>query len=159
MNETQYVSYAEWVALIAAIQKKGITCQEFERIRTVYPQAAGEAYTPVIYKELGKLEEYLLDDSFLQFQRTVSNSLEERDIELAESAIRSLKKNLKACLFFNQIPEYAESIKSGMTLEVQKNMEAFRQEYLKYLRRLEYSDNSGFVQDLIYRCRKKMSVC
>lgn len=159
MEESRYVSYADWIALIAVILEKGMTCQEFEQIKQVYPQTAGESHISMVYNELGRLEECLLMHSFSKFQNTINRCLEEMDLEIAEFAMRNLRRNLKDCLFFNDIPEFPESIKNKMTQEVKKNIEAFQEKYQKYLKKLAYSDSSVFVQDLIYMCKKRISVC
>ena len=158
MEAVQYISYALWTELITKIRENGAGCREFDQIKHAYPQTAGEAYIPMIYNDLGKLEEYLLTNSFRRFEKMIGRCLEEADIEIAEAAIRNLKRNLSDCLFFNWIPEYPEDVKRKMTEEVKKNVESFRQEYLKYIKRLEYSDSSDFIQDLAYMCKKKISV-
>lgn len=155
MEETQYISYGEWISLITAIREKGLKCKEFQSIKSVYPQVTGEVYIPMIYNELGKLEKYMLTYSFSKFLEAINRCLEEMDIEIAETGIRNLKKNFKECMFFRVIPEYPESIKKAMAHEIQKKMESFRQEFLKYLKKLAYSDNSNFVQDLIFICKRR----
>lgn len=157
MEGTQYIAYAEWVALAGAVREKGMKSREFERIQCVYPQAAGAAYVPMVYNELARLEEHLLRHSFRRFQREINRCLEEADLEIAEAAISNLKKCVHACLFFDRIPEYPESVKSGMGQEVRRHTEAFRQECLQYMRRLERADSSIFIQDLVYMCRKRMA--
>lgn len=157
MEGIQYIAYAEWVALAGAVREKGMRSREFERIQCVYPQAAGPAYVPMVYRELAKLEEHLLRHGFRRFQQEINRCLEEGDLEIAEAAISSLKKCLRACLFFDRIPEYPETVKSGMEQEIRRHAEAFRQECLQYMRRLERSDSSAFVQDLAYMCRKRMA--
>lgn len=159
MGDIKYVSYAEWIALIAAIQKKGMNAREFEQIKHTYPLVSGEAYTPLIYNELGKLEQYLLNSSFAKFQKAIGRCLEEMDLEIAESAMRNLKKNLAECLFFDGIEQYPPSVRARMAQEIQRIVESFWQEYLKYIKRLEYADGGSFVQDLAYMCKKKITVC
>lgn len=157
MEGTQYIPYAEWVALAGAVREKGMRSREFERMRCVYPQAAGPAYDPLVYNELARLEEHLLRRSFHRFRQEINRCLDEADIEIAESAIGNLKRCIRACLFFSRIPEYPETVKSGMEQEIRRHTEAFRKECLGYMRRLERSDSSDFVQDLVYMCRKRMA--
>lgn len=157
MEGTQYIPYAEWVALAGAVREKGMRSREFERMQCVYPQAVGPAYIPMVYNELARMEEYLLGRSFQRFQREINRCLDEADLEIAESAIGNLKRGIRACLFFNRIPEYPETVKSGMEQEIRQHTEAFRQECLTYMRRLERCDSSDFVQDLVYMCRKRMA--
>ena len=156
MEGTQYIAYAEWVALAGAVREKGMKSREFERMQYVYPQAAGTAYVPMVYNELARLEEHLLRHSFRRFQREINRCLEEVDLEIAEAAISNLKRCVRACLFFDRIPEYPEAVRSGMEQEIRRHMEAFRLECLQYMRRLERADSSDFVQDLAYMCRKRM---
>ncbi len=157
MEGTQYIAYAEWVALAGAVREKGMKSREFERMQYVYPQAAGTAYVPMVYNELARLEEHLLRHSFRRFQREINRCLEEVDLEIAEAAISNLKRCVRACLFFDRIPEYPEAVRSGMEQEIRRHMEAFRLECLQYMRRLERADSSDFVQDLAYMCRKRMA--
>ena len=157
MAETQYIAYAEWVALAGKVREKGMKSREFDRMQSVYPQAAGTAYIPLVYNELARMEEHLLGHSFRRFQREINRCLEEADLEIAEAALNNLKKCVRACLFFERIPEYPESVKSGMEREIRRYTEAFRQECLQYMRRLEQADGSDFVQDLVYMCQKRMA--
>lgn len=156
MEGTQYIAYAEWVALAGAVREKGMKSREFERMQCVYPEAVGPAYVPMVYRELARLEEHLLRHGFHKFQREINRCLEEADLEIAEAAICNLKRCVRACLFFDRIPEYPESIKNSMEQEIRRHAEAFRQECLQYMRRLERADSSDFVQDLAYMCRKRM---
>lgn len=157
METTQYIPYAEWVALASAVREKGLRSQEFERMRRVYPQSAGPAYDPMVYRELARLEEHLLGHIFRRFQREINRCLEEADIEIAETAIGNLKRGISSCLFFCQIPEYPEEVRKGMEQEIRRYAQDFRRECLEYMRRLERSDSSDFIQELAYLCRKRMA--
>lgn len=128
--------------------------ESFAALKSAYPQAAGEAYVPMVQKELARLETCLLKRAFDRFQKEINRCLEEADIEAAESAMRNLKKNLRACLFYNGIPEYPQAVRESMNAEIRENASAFWQDYLRFLRKLSYTDGSAFVEELFYRCRK-----
>lgn len=154
MEGTGYITYAEWLTLLETVQKKGMACREFEQLKTVYPLKAGNSYEPLIHNGLAKLETCLLTKIFARFEKAMNLCLEETDLEIAETAIQNLRKNLKACLFFNGVPEYPESVKNSMNQEIHENITQFWQEYTKYLKKLSYADQGTFVTDLIYLCRK-----
>lgn len=153
-GKTTYISYADWAALVAKTRADGVGSEAFAALKNAYPQTAGEAYVPMVQKELARLETCLLKRAFDRFQKEINLCLEEADIEGAEAAIRNLKKNLRACLFYNGILEYPQTIRESMNAEIRKNVRAFWQEYLRFLRKLSYTDGSAFVEELLYRCRK-----
>lgn len=157
MEGTQYISYAQWEALVDAVREKGIRSREFEQIQAVYPQMGGDACVPLVRGQLQKLEEHLLRQGFRLFQRDINRCLEEADLESAQAAINNLKRHVQACLFFRGIPEYPESVKDGMEREIRRCTEEFCQEFLQYMGRLERENDSGFVQELVYICRKRMA--
>ena len=59
-------------------------------------------------------------------------------------------------MFFLQIPDYPESVKSKMSDEIRKNMNFFIESFMKYLKKIEYADNGVFIQDYVYICKKKL---
>lgn len=112
---------------------------------------------PLIHNGLARLETCLLKRTFARFQRAMNVCLKEREAEMAQAAIRNFQKNLKECLFFNEIPEYPISVKESINQEIKENVVRFRKEYLRYLKKLSYVDNDSFVSDLIYICGKMKS--
>ena len=156
MSEIAYISYSEWTDLISAVIRKGLSCNELEIIKTVYPNAVGDAYDPMIYNQVARLEEYLIKASVDIFQKQMNMCFEENDIEMAEIAFSKLKRHLLNSMFFMQIPYYTESVKVGITGEIKKNLYLFFDAFSSYLKKLELADNSAFVQDYIYICRKRM---
>ena len=82
--------------------------------------------------------------------------LDEMDLEIAETAFSKLRRHYINCMFFLQIPEYPESVKNKMSDEIKKNMGFFIEAFMKYLKKIEYADNSVFIQDYVYICKKKL---
>ena len=156
MDNVKYISYSEWIALISDVMSKGMTCEEFSELKEVYPYAVGESYDTMIYNQLAKLEQFMLKEAVRIFQKQMAACLNEFDLEIAENAFTKLIKNYKNCMFFLQIPDYAESVKSKMSYEIIRNMQSFVELFFKYLKKIEYADNSVFIQDYVYICKRNL---
>ena len=117
---------------------------------------SGESYDIMIYNQLAKLEKYMLKESVGSFQKQMTSCLEEVDLEIAERAFARLKRHYINCMFFLQIPDYSESVKSKMSDEIIRNMQSFIESFVRYLKRIEYIDNSVFIQDYVYICKKNL---
>lgn len=156
MDNVKYISYADWIALISSVMTKGLACNELEELQEVYPHSAGASYDVMVYNQLAKLEEYMLKESVSSFQKQMALCLDEMDIEIAEIAFSRFKRHYINCMFFLQIPDYSESVKSKMSEEIRKNMNSFIDSFMKYLKKIEYADNSVFIQDYVYICKKKL---
>ena len=81
---------------------------------------------------------------------------EEMDLEIAEMAFSRFRKHYINCMFFLQIPDYSESVKRKMSDEIIKNMNSFLESFEKYLKKIEYTDNSVFIQDYVYISKKNL---
>ena len=156
MDNVKYVSYSDWSLLISEIMKKGLACEELNKIQDVYPHSVGESYDAVIYNQLARLEQYMIRETVNIFQKQMKACIDEIDLEMAEVAFIRLKKHYMRCMFFLQIPDYPESVKNKMSKEIIRNMQSFSGSFLKYLKKLEYEDNSTFIQDYVYVCKKNL---
>lgn len=156
MDIVEYISYADWVSLITDVMTKGLMCDELNELKVVYPHSAGDSYNTMIYNQLVKLEEYMLRESVGSFQKQMILCLNEMDLEIAEMAFSKFRRHYINCMFFLQIPDYPESVKSKMSDEIRKNMNSFIESFMKHLKKIEYADNSVFIQDYIYICKKKL---
>lgn len=156
MDNVKCISYADWVSLISGVMTKGLTCDELNELKVVYPRSVGASYDTMIYNQLAKLEEYMIRESVRFFQKQMTLCLDEMDLEIAETAFSKLRRHYINCMFFLQIPEYPESVKSKMSDEIKKNIGLFIEAFMKYLKKIEYADNSVFIQDYVYICKKKL---
>ena len=111
MDSVKYVSYSDWSSLISEIMKKGLACEELNKIQDVYPHSVGESYDAMIYNQLARLEQYMIRETVNIFK---------------------------------------------MSEEIIRNMQSFSGSFLKYLKKLEYEDNSTFIQDYVYVCKKNL---
>lgn len=156
MENIEYISYADWISLISGIITKGLACEELDELKKVYPHSVGDSYDTMIYNQLAKLEEYMLKESVSSFQKRMTLCLEETDLEIAEMAFSRFRKHYINCMFFLQIPDYPKSVKSKMSDEIIKNMNSFLESFEKYLKKIEYADNSVFIQDYVYISKKNL---
>lgn len=156
MDNVKYISYADWIALISGIITKGLASEELDELKKVYPHSVGESYDTMIYNQLAKLEEYMLKEAVRFFQKRMMLCLEEMDLEIAEKAFSQFRKHYINCMFFLQIPDYSESVKSMMSDEIIKNMNSFLESFEKYLKKIEYANNSVFIQDYVYISKKNL---
>lgn len=156
MDNVKYISYSDWSALISEVMEKGLSCDALNELRAVYPRSVGEAYDTMLYNRLAKLEQFMIEESVGIFQKQMTACLDEADLEIAENAFVKLKKHYVDCLFFQQIPDYPETVKRKMSDEIIRNMQLFRESFLTYLKKLEYTDNSAFIQDYVYICKRNM---
>lgn len=156
MDNVKYISYADWISLISGVMTKGLTCEELNKLKVVYPHSVGDSYDTMIYNQLAKLEEYMLKETISSFQKQMTLCLDEMDLEIAEMAFSKFRRHYINCMFFLQIPSYPESVKSKMLDEISKNINSFIESFLKYLKKIEYADNSVFMQDYVYICKKKL---
>ena len=156
MDNVKYISYADWDALISKVMTKGLACNELEELKEVYPLLSGDSYDVMVYNQLAKLEEYMIKESVSSFQKQMGLCLSEMDLEIAEIAFSRLRRHYKNCMFFLQIPDYSESVKRKMLEEIRKNWISFIDSFFKYLKKIEYEDNSVFIQDYVYICKKKL---
>lgn len=154
MDNVKYISYADWLSLISGVMTKGLACEEFSKLKEVYPYSAGDSYDMMIYNQLAKLEEYMLKESVGTFQKQMTLCLEEMDLEIAEVAFSRFRRHYINCMFFLQIPNYSESVKSKLSGEIIRNLKSFIESFTKYLKGIEYADNSVFMQDYVYICKK-----
>lgn len=158
MDNITYVSYSEWISLISDVTIKGLACEELSKLKVVYPHAVGESYDNIIYNQLAKLEQFMLKETIRIFQKQMSTCLSEIDLEMAENAFVKIKKHYKDCMFFLQIPDYSESVKRKMSDEIIRNMQAFSESYIKYIKKIEFEDNSTFIQDYVYVCKRNLKI-
>jgi hypothetical protein len=156
MGNIDYISYSDWISLISAVIEKGLTCEEIDKLKRVYPHSVGDSYDTMIYNQLAKLEEYMLKEAVNSFQKRMTFCLKEMDLEIAEMAFVRFKKHFTNCMFFLQIPDYPESVKHKMSDEIHKNMDSFMESFLKYIKKIEYADSSSFIQDYVYISRKNL---
>ena len=156
MDSITYIPYADWISLINAVKSKGLACDELNVLRKVYPQISGMAYDSMICNQLAKLEEYMLKETIRIFQKQMNNCLEENDLEILNPAFTRLRKHIVNCLFFLQIPDYPESVKTEMGNEIKKNVDSFMNVFLKYLKKIEHAENNDFIQEYVYICRNRI---
>lgn len=149
------ISYGEWLSLVNGTRNKGQVCNEFELLQKCYPKRAGSSCEQMIHNELAKLQTVLLKKAINKYQKAIILCLEESDLEIVEIAFRNLKKSIYCCLFFTRIEEYPDSIKENLKKQIQKNILAFQVEFELFLNQLALEDNSHFVQDLVYICKKR----
>lgn len=156
MGNMKGISYTEWISLISGVMTKGLTCDELNELKVVYPCFTGDSYDTMVYNQLAKLEEYMIRETIRSFQKQMTLCLDEMDLEIAEKAFSKFRKHYINCMFFLQIPEYPENVKNRMTDEIKKNISLFTEIFMKYLKKVEYADNSVFIQDYVYICKKKL---
>lgn len=156
MDEIKCISYADWISLISSVIQKGLACDELKQLKEVYPYSVGESYDGMIYNQIAKLEEYIIQESINTFQKRISLCMEEMDLEVVESAFTILRKHLNDGLFFLHIPNCPELVKEKLFEEIQKNVTAFTDSFLKYLRKIEYADSNLFIQDFVFLCKKRI---
>lgn len=156
MGNVEYISYANWISLISDVMAKGLVCEELNELKKVYPLSVGNLYDTMIYNQLAKLEEYMLKESVSSFQKQMTLCLEEMDLEIAEMAFLRFRRHYINCMFFLQIPDYSESVKSKMSDEIIRNLNSFIESFTKYLKKIEYADNSSFIQDYVYIGKKSL---
>lgn len=156
MDNVKYISYADWICLISGVMAKGLACEEFNVLKEAYPHSVNESYDMMIYNQLAKLEEYMLKESVGIFQKQMTLCLEEMDLEIAEVAFSRFRRHYINCMFFLRIPDYSESVKSKLSDEIIRNLKSFIESFTKYLKRIEYADNSVFIQDYVYICKKNL---
>ena len=156
MDNVKYIPYADWSSLISGVITKGLACEELNELKGVYPHSIGDLYDTMIYNQLAKLEEYMLKESAGSFQKQMTLCLEDMDLEIAEMAFSRFRKHYINCMFFLQIPDYSESVKSKMLDEIKRNLNSFIESFTKYLKKIEYADNSVFIQDYVYICKKNL---
>ncbi len=154
MAEVKAVPYAAWLSLVEAVKKKGQACDEFLELQGCYPQSTGSLYEQMIHNELAQLENLLLKNAIKKYQKSINMSLEEADLEIAEFAIRNLKKSIRGCLFFTRINEYPEGVRKDLAIQTQERLLIFQAEFGEFLKRLAQDSNSYFAQDLIYLWKK-----
>lgn len=156
MDDVKYISYADWISLISGVMQNGLSCNELKELKKVCPHSVGEVYDVMVYNQLAKLEEYMLKEAVGSFQKQMAVCLNEMDLEIAEVAFLRFRKHYDNCMFFLQIPEYSESVKRKLAEEIRNNMNAFVDSFVKYLKKMECADNSEFIQDYVYVCKKKL---
>lgn len=156
MDDVKYISYADWISLISGVMKKGLSCNELEELKKACPHSMGEAYDVMVYNHLAKLEEYMLKEAVKSFQKQMAVCLGEMDLEIAEVAFSRFRKHYDNCMFFLRIQDYPESVKSKLSEEIRNNMNDFVDSFVKYLKKMECVDNSKFIQDYVYVCKKKL---
>ncbi len=156
MGNIEYISYADWISLISDVMAKGLACEELNELKKVYPHSVGDSYDTLIYNQLAKLEEYMLKESVSSFQKQMSLCLEEMDLEIAEMAFLRFRRHYINCMFFLQIPDYSESVKRKMSDEIIRNLNSFIKSFMKYLKKIEYADNSPFIQDYVYISKRSL---
>ncbi len=156
MGNVKYISYADWLSLISCVMTKGLACEELDKLKEAYPHSVGDSYDMMIFNQLAKLEEYMLKESVSIFQKQMTLCLEEMDLEIAKVAFSRFRRHYINCMFFLQIPDYSESVKSKILDEIIRNMKFFIESFTKYLKRIEYADNSVFIQDYVYICKKNL---
>ncbi len=156
MDNVKYISYEDWISLISGVMTKGLACEELNELKEVYPYSFGNSYDMMIYNQLAKLEEYMLRESVGRLQKQMTLCLEEMDLEIAEVAFSRFRKHYINCMFFLQIPDYSKSVKSKISEEIIRNLKSFIESFIKYLKRIEYADNSVFIQDYVYICKKNL---
>lgn len=157
MNSIKYISYADWLELVARVKEGGLACQEFDELASVYPNSVGDSYSVLIYNQLAKMEEYILKETLSIFEKQISVCLSEIDLETMELAFSRLRKHYRKCMFFLCIPDYPIQVKDKMAEEIKKSVSLFADSFLKYLKKIEGDDNSAFIQDFVYVSRKKMN--
>lgn len=154
MQEIKEVSYSEWLALVNEVKENGPNCAEFLLLQQCYPHRSGDSYEQMVQKELAKMETVYIQNAVRDFQRSIARSLDEGDLEIARSAIRSLRKNARGSVFFLNNEKYPDTICKNMISEIKRNCQLFQKDFKCFLRRLEQENNSCFIQDFIYLCRK-----
>lgn len=156
MEDIKYVSYPEWTSLVSAVMLKGLSCEEINTLRKVYPQVSGSAYDSMIYNQLAKLEEYIIKESVRILQKQMNVCLEENDLQILESSFSKFRKHILNCMFFLQVPYYPDSVKNKLSNEIKKNMDALMDSFSRHLKKVEYADSNSFIQEYVYVCRKKI---
>lgn len=154
MQEVREVSYTEWLTLVKGVKEKGQNSNEFFELQNCYPHRSGDSYKQMLQCELAKLETVLIEKAIRNFERSIARSMNENDLEIAQNAICSLKKNVRGSMFFLSNGNYSEDIRINLLSELKKNLLLFQAEITRFLRKLELDNSSHFVQDLVYLCRK-----
>lgn len=155
MVKVENISYTEWALLVNNTKKKGRQCDEFQLLRYCYPQSAGDSYKHLIKKELTELETVLLKNAVKKYQCLMNICLEEADLEIAASAMRKLKKDIKDCLFFKKNQGYPESVKEEIMSEIERNLMLFQSEFRRFVQNSAQNNNNDFIQDMLYLCNKR----
>ncbi len=157
MDEIKNISYEDWLSLISKVMTKGMASKELDEIKVVYPKTAGSSHESMICNQLAKLEEFMVKETINSFQKKMILCGEEMDSEIADIACRKLKKHYDDCMFFMQNPSYPESVKKKIHSEVKRIVTSYIDMFFEDLKKLEYANNSAFVRDYIYICKKKLN--
>jgi hypothetical protein len=144
------IPYFEWVDYVKVSTQRGKKCQEFNILMNTFPDFNMDKYQDYAKNELIKLEMKLIKDSILSFQKTVNKSMSETDVYIFEKGVKTLKKDIVNCLFFDNIDCFSNSIKNDLRKSVKKNYMLFLDEFINYLRKAYCYDYSSYIDDINY---------
>lgn len=154
MKEVEIISYAQWLEVIDKVQEKGMCSDEMQQLHIVYPAVSTKNHYQCIQNEISKLETELLRKTIYQFEASVNHCLEDFDLELLNNGIRVFKKNIQHCFFFNDIEEYPYAVRKNLCNQLISHLISFTEEYAKFVKRLREDNNSLFIEDFDYICKK-----
>lgn len=154
MAERIAVSYSQWLEYINGAGAKGLKSEAFSSLKGCYPVIGSEAHYGMMQRELAKLETILLKKTVAGFQTAVNRCLEEADPEILEWGIREFKRSVSCCYFFNGIEEYPQTVRKDIGSQMGESLASFVDEYSIFLKKIRENDNSSFIEDFEYICKK-----
>lgn len=154
VGEKQAMPWAEWLELIHLVEKKGVSCEEWNAFAQAEPEDLGAGSDHLIEKELAKLETALLEKCIKKLQSSMNQSLEEGDLFFLEKGIRDFKREVAACFFFQRLEGYPLTVKKSMGEQITKILYGFLDEFMGYVKKIDENGTNDFLEDVIYLCRK-----
>lgn len=154
MKEMEMISYSQWLELMNKVQEKGMCSDEMQRLHVVCPEVNTKNHYQFIQNELSKLETELLRKTIYQFEASVNRCLEDLDLEFLNKGIRIFKKNIYHCFFFNNIEQYPYTVRKNLCNQLINPLISFTKEYAQFVKKLREDNNSLFIDDFDYICKK-----
>ncbi|MBR4343514.1 MAG: hypothetical protein IKP88_12575 [Lachnospiraceae bacterium] len=154
MAEKKQISYANWINLVKSVRKKGVASDEFRELTTSSPLLQGNDYDNFIYNELAILETELIRHITDDFQKSVNNCMEDRDLFIYEKGLKEFKNRIEAGLFFNTIEAFSEEKKRMLKKEIELKLLLFLESFQKYIKSLSEFEADHFIGEIIYLYKK-----
>lgn len=132
------ISCSEWIDLLSVTADEGFECAEYHRLCQEFPEQ-GETYymTDGAGRLMREMELYankrlplILND----FQDRVTAALRENDGLLMESAFRSMRSDLSACMFFEHLEGFPKDLSERLAHEMREVILKWQTEYGRLLR-------------------------
>lgn len=144
------ISYTEWISLVNSVKEQGLHGETFSTLQNCYPKNIGTVYEKNIQSELAKFETIIMKKTIDKFQTAINLTLEEQDLEILQTAVVHLKKDIRKCLFFLKIEEFPQEFKESMYMQIYKIVSSFQSEIEHYITQIMMNNASGFIEDLAY---------